>query len=573
MLYPATAITAYPRLPVSARRDTPVDVVRSAQVPVGMRLELVGDARAVRIAYRSAARPGIPVAGSRGGGSHSFVAYRRGARIAQQVVAAGDGMVELPLSGDPDHPVVVYPPDALQPVITEIVGVGGEVRPAPRQPRWLASGDAVTQGWLASSPSMAWPAVAARKLGLDLCNLGYAGASGALDPAVARRLADTPAEVVSLAVGHGVWDQAPHTPALLAEALRACVAVLRAAQPGTVLVVISPTLWPDAEKAPNRVGATLAELRRAAEEAAAALVSAGDDRLFVVPGAEVFGAGHLADGVFPDDEGHKRLAAAVGKFLAPRRDQLRQAMVVRRQEEVLAAAPALALNPAPPPARVPLLGLGTEPPAAGLGGGGPAAAGLGGGGPAAAGLGGGGPAAAGLGGGGPAAAGLGGGGTWPLGGALAGAEPYHDGDLDLDELGGIDLAPAGGLAWDEPLGVGPPSGGDLGPADLLGTDSGCDGAVVLTTATAAELSSQLADAPPVAAADAVPYLEAGALDLVPAPAAGPASPAPAPAAPVSLEQLRSVAATVAELKDVTEKQAEAVAQLAELQALAAQLRR
>ena len=71
-------------------------------------------------------------------------------------------------------------------------------------------------------------------------------------------------------------------------------------------------LRPDAETTPNRLGATLADLRAAMEEAVRARIDAGDDRIVLVPGAEVITAAHLADGIHPGDDGHARLAEVFG---------------------------------------------------------------------------------------------------------------------------------------------------------------------------------------------------------------------------------------------------------------------
>ncbi|GEM_PF-1291668 len=345
-LYPAWGETPYPRVNPADVERLPADTWQAAQVPVGVRLEFVGDARAVQIRYRTTSAN----LGYRGEGAGcTFAVFRSGQKLAEAEAVLGDGVVELGLGGDPGKPAIVYLPEGMRPVIVEVGAVGGELRPAPRQPRWLAYGDAVTQGWLASSPSMAWPALAGRKLGLDVCNLGYAGSARG-DTAMAVHLADTPAEVVSVSVGFTPWGRVPSTPGLVAEQLRAFLAVVRAGHPNAPLVVVSPTLRPDAEQAANRAGATLAELRLAAEEAVRERMAAGDGRLFLVEGATVVSSADLADGVYPGDEGHKRLAAAVGKYLTPLMEELRQSALARWQEEVVASVASVgSIGSSPPP--------------------------------------------------------------------------------------------------------------------------------------------------------------------------------------------------------------------------------
>ena len=331
-LLPAVADVPYPRADPATAEQLPADVWATARLPVGVRLEFVGSARTVRVWYRTTTAN----LGYRGEAAGcSFVAYREGRKIAEQEAELGEGMVELELSGPPNQPVIVYFPEGMAPVITGVAGVDAPVEPAPRQPRWLAFGDAITQGWLASGPALAWPAVAGRKLGLEVCNLGYGGSARG-DMTSALLLANTPAEIISIAFGMNAWSRVPHTPALLAEEVRAFVALIRRRPPTTVIVVVSPSLRPDAEGSANALGATLADLRSAMESAVRELIDAGDDRLFLVEGASVFGADDLADGVYPSDEGHKRLAAAFSKHVAPLMGELRTAAATRLQSAVLA---------------------------------------------------------------------------------------------------------------------------------------------------------------------------------------------------------------------------------------------
>jgi hypothetical protein len=85
--------------------------------------------------------------------------------------------------------------------------------------------------------------------------------------------------------------------------------------PTTPIVVVSPILRPDAEDASNKLGATLADIRHAIESVTRERIVAGDATLSLVAGAGVISAEHLADGIHPGDEGHKRIAAAVAKAL------------------------------------------------------------------------------------------------------------------------------------------------------------------------------------------------------------------------------------------------------------------
>lgn len=171
-VFPAVSDAPYPRADPAGAEYLPADVWDAAQLPVGVRLEMVGEARTIRIWYKTT-RASLGYRGESAG--CSFVAYRGGQKVAMAEAVMGEGMAEMVISGRPELPVTVYIPEGMQPLITGVAGVEETMVPAPPQPRWLAYGDAVTQGWLASAPAMAWPAVAGRKLGLDVCNLGYTG--------------------------------------------------------------------------------------------------------------------------------------------------------------------------------------------------------------------------------------------------------------------------------------------------------------------------------------------------------------------------------------------------------------
>src|SRR5207249_12114622 len=87
---------------------------------------------------------------------------------------------------------VVYLPEGMRP---EILDVEGDVEPALPQPRWVVYGDSVAEGWIASVPGLAWPAIAGRAHGLDVVNMGYAGAARG-ELASAEQVAEMEADVI-----------------------------------------------------------------------------------------------------------------------------------------------------------------------------------------------------------------------------------------------------------------------------------------------------------------------------------------------------------------------------------------
>ena len=202
----------------------------------------------------------------------------------------------------------------MQPLVQSLTAVKGEIAPAPALPRWLAYGDWTTQGWIASGPAQGWAAIAARKTGLNLVNLGYAGA-GRGEIACAEQIAALTAEIISISYGESCWSRIPHSIGMVTEGFHGFLDVVRQGHPHTPVVIVSPVLRPDAEDVPNKLGASLSEIRHAFESVTRDRIIGGDTTLSLVTGADIIEADHLADGIHPGDEGHKRIAATVGKAL------------------------------------------------------------------------------------------------------------------------------------------------------------------------------------------------------------------------------------------------------------------
>ena len=301
----------YPRCdPGPQGQRLPADTRAAAALPVGVRLEFVGEAEAIEIAYRTETDD----LGFRGPGAGTGFALFRGARLVAEAPARlGEGSVRLAAGRGPAR-AIVHLPEGMRPTLLELRALGGELAPAPREPRWLCYGDSIVEGWQASGPAWAWPALAGRAHGLDVVNLGYAGAARG-ELASAEEIAALDADVITLAHGTNCWTRTPHGEALFAEGLRAFLAIVREGHPATPIVAVSPILRVDAEAKPNRLGATLADLRRAFERVIGERIAGGDERLVLVPGRELVPAAELPDGLHPDDAGHARLARALGPLL------------------------------------------------------------------------------------------------------------------------------------------------------------------------------------------------------------------------------------------------------------------
>ena len=303
--WPGTSKVPYPRVNPIDRMRVPGDTWQMASIPVGVRLELAGDADEVEIVYRTT----TDHTGYRGDGAGvTFAAWTTEGRVAEEPAVLGEGKIRLPLASD--EPTIVYLPEGMRPWILEVSGVGGDIEPAARQPRWIVYGDSVAEGWIASSPAGAWPAIAGREHGLDHVNLGYAGAARG-ETATAEQVGKLEADLITIGHGTNCWTRTPHSVAQMAANMAAFLDIVRQDRPTTPIQVVTPVIRPDAEETPNRLGATLAMLRQAMASVARNRMPE-DDRMSLVNGEDLINERQLGDGIHPDDAGHRAMADAIG---------------------------------------------------------------------------------------------------------------------------------------------------------------------------------------------------------------------------------------------------------------------
>ena len=313
------AQTPYPRADPADAARLPGDTWGTAMLPVGVRLELTGDARAVEIQYACATDD----LGYRGEGAGTrFSAWRGGREVGSVPVSVDGDLATLDFDDVDgaaatagDEVLTIYLPEGMRPTLFDVRPLGGTLTAAPAGPRWIAYGDSITEGWIASGPATSWPMVAARRYGLDVVNLGYAGSARGEIPS-AEQIATLPADVISIAHGTNMHTRIPFSAAQFREGLRAFLTIVRQGHPQTPIVVCSMILRPDAESTPNRLGATMADLRFEMEDLVTSLRQGGDGALSLVQGLPLLSADQIPDGVHPDDSGHAVLAEAFGGAVA-----------------------------------------------------------------------------------------------------------------------------------------------------------------------------------------------------------------------------------------------------------------
>lgn len=351
------------RLPAWLREQFPDPQLMAMEAqPSGARLEFVTESERLalvshpsRVVYLGVGRPRgsidvtvngeLYVRDTLSGGDSFEINMQTG----QQSVRAGDShTTEMTLPAGQKHIRIWLPhnealelvelrADAeLVPTVTERVPVAVERAGAASQTRWLHHGSSISQGSNALGPSEIWPVRVARSAGVQLQNLGFGG-SALVDPAMARVIRDSPADLISLKLGINVVNHDAMRLRAFVPAIHGFLDTIREGHPETPIVLISPVFCGIHERTPGpgsidptsfvtgtpaflasgdpadvAAGKLTLEVIR---EALASIVIArkADANLHYLDGLELYGAADaeelpLPDNLHPDSAGHARIA-------------------------------------------------------------------------------------------------------------------------------------------------------------------------------------------------------------------------------------------------------------------------
>jgi hypothetical protein len=195
--------------------------------------------------------------------------------------------------------------------------------------RWVHHGSSISHCMEVVHPTETWPAIAARRGGVELTNLALAGQCH-LDPYVARTIRDLRPDLVSLKVGINVINMDSMKERIFTPALHGFVDTIREANPTIPFVIASPIYCPSAEDHPGptvptadgkfrvidgpaalREGSlTLRRVRQILSGFVAQRRDAGDANLHYLDGLELFGAAEvddLPDDLHPNPAGYARM--------------------------------------------------------------------------------------------------------------------------------------------------------------------------------------------------------------------------------------------------------------------------
>lgn len=143
-----------------------------------------------------------------------------------------------------------------QTVIVDLLGVSGvhgepvEAAEESSTPRWLHYGSSISHCHTPSSPLQVWPVLAAGLNDLEVTNLGFAGQC-MLDPYVAKAIAASDADVITLSVGVNITGARAMNQRTFTPALHGFLDVIRERHPDTPIVLVSSIYWPDSDDVPG----------------------------------------------------------------------------------------------------------------------------------------------------------------------------------------------------------------------------------------------------------------------------------------------------------------------------------
>lgn len=198
------------------------------------------------------------------------------------------------------------------------------------QPLWLHYGSSISHCEDADGPLGVWPVAAARKLGLDVYNLGLGGCAN-LEQFAARTIRDMPAKLISLKLGINVVNNASYTARTFGPAVHGFIDTIRDAHKTTPILVISPVSCPAHEDNPGPsetsldgmvqgqpfsrhswIGElTLRGIREILSELVAVRATT-DPNIHYLDGLQLFNheeALTMPDGIHPDGAGYRTIAA------------------------------------------------------------------------------------------------------------------------------------------------------------------------------------------------------------------------------------------------------------------------
>jgi hypothetical protein len=343
------------RLPAWTRLQTPPMMDVMVRMPAGVRLRFATRSATLGISFHATNLVTPPnrrrpiVFDLEIGSQHYSEQSQAGNTI--QLNPARPGEFEL-LRGDSDTLVfedldpglkqceLWLPHNAFIELRALVIDDDSEILPAETDSRslWIHYGSSISHCMEADQPGLIWPAVAARRAGVSLQNLGFGGQCH-LDQFVARTIRDVDADVISIKAGINVINMDSMRERVFGPVLHGFLDTIRERRPDTPIMLISPIYCPSAETRPGptlpdgkgkfvtipgferiRAGCmSLARVREIITEVVESRRQSGDLSLHYLNGLELFGEADkvdLPDDLHPNPAGYVRMGERFAPYLA-----------------------------------------------------------------------------------------------------------------------------------------------------------------------------------------------------------------------------------------------------------------
>lgn len=220
-------------------------------------------------------------------------------------VVPGGRRADFPNLPDGDKTLEIWLSQEIPVTITDLQADAPVAPAVDERPRWVTYGSSLTHCVRAHSPARTWPAIVARRRGLQLTSLGFGGQCH-LDPMVGHVIADQPADYITLKLGINTIGGSLNGrtyPALIV----GLVHTIRQTHPDIPMALVSPIGYTPRETDPGPNNYTISGMRRDMEDVHRRLVELGDTNLLYVDGLEVFDLDlierYAEDQCHPDGDG------------------------------------------------------------------------------------------------------------------------------------------------------------------------------------------------------------------------------------------------------------------------------
>jgi lysophospholipase L1-like esterase len=292
-----------------------------ASCPAGVRLRMLTDATAIRIASTQRSLGGAPDAGPRpanyelyvDGVFHRRPASSGGATLTPEGGLMGDEQSVVAfedLAAGEKHIEIWLPQTATVSITALEVNDGASVASWPDgRRRIIFHGSSISHCMEAEGGSGSWPAVAAALADARLLNLGWAG-SCLMSGLAARAIRDQPADMVALKLGINVHGEGMLKERTFLDSAHSMISIIREKHAATPMVVISPIFSASREQAGSAGGPSLARMRELLQDVVGARVRSGDANIRYLSGLELFDADDapdLPDDLHPNAAGYQRM--------------------------------------------------------------------------------------------------------------------------------------------------------------------------------------------------------------------------------------------------------------------------